>query len=73
MALCDEQIAERLRSYTPPAQRGREEVAIPKYAKLVGSAAEGAIRAEGGSSRRMPPAGRADSHCGAPGSNQGRM
>jgi dihydroxy-acid dehydratase len=42
VALSDEQIAERLRSYTPPAN-GRVEVAIEKYAKLVGSAAEGAV------------------------------
>ena len=44
VALSDEQIAERLlRAYTPPAHTSREEVAIAKYAKLVGSAAEGAI------------------------------
>jgi len=44
VALSDEQLAERLlRAYTPPARTGREEVAIAKYAKLVGSAAEGAI------------------------------
>ena len=44
VALSDEQIAERLlRAYTPPARTGREEVAIAKYAKLVGSAAEGAV------------------------------
>jgi dihydroxy-acid dehydratase len=44
VALTDEQIAERLRSYAPPARDGeRLEVAIAKYAKLVGSAAEGAI------------------------------
>jgi dihydroxy-acid dehydratase len=43
VALSDEQIAERLRAYTPPERAGREEVAIAKYAKLVGSAAEGAV------------------------------
>ena len=44
VALSDEQIAERLlRAYTPPARTGREEVVIAKYAKLVGSAAEGAV------------------------------
>ncbi len=45
--LSDEQIAERLRSYTPPADsnggRPPVEVAIQKYAKLVGSASEGAV------------------------------
>ncbi len=44
VALSDEQIAERLRAYAPPARDGeRLEVVIAKYAKLVGSAAEGAI------------------------------
>ena len=43
VALSDEQIAERLRAYTPLVRSGREEVAIAKYAKLVGSASEGAI------------------------------
>jgi dihydroxy-acid dehydratase len=44
VALPDEQIAERLRDYAPPARAGEHlEVAIQKYAKLVGSAAEGAI------------------------------
>jgi dihydroxy-acid dehydratase len=47
VALADEQIAERLRGYTPPSHDGRAdgrvEVAIRKYAKLVGSAAEGAV------------------------------
>ncbi len=43
VALTDEQIAERL-PYTPPARANeRVEVAIQKYAKLVGSAAEGAV------------------------------
>jgi len=44
VALTDEQIAARLRDYTP-ALRAEEhvEVAIRKYAKLVGSAAEGAV------------------------------
>jgi dihydroxy-acid dehydratase len=42
--LSDEQIAERLRSYTPPTHAdGQVEVAIQKYAKLVGSASEGAV------------------------------
>jgi dihydroxy-acid dehydratase len=44
VALSDEEIAERLRSHTPPARAGEHvEVAIQKYAKLVGSASEGAI------------------------------
>ncbi len=45
MALTDEQIAVRLAAYTPPDEMARPpvEVAIAKYAKLVGSAAEGAI------------------------------
>jgi dihydroxy-acid dehydratase len=44
VALSDEQIAERLASYTPPPRASeRIEVAIQKYAKLVGSAAQGAI------------------------------
>jgi dihydroxy-acid dehydratase len=43
VALTDEQIAERL-PYTPPARANEHiEVAIEKYAKLVGSAAEGAV------------------------------
>jgi dihydroxy-acid dehydratase len=42
VALSDAQIAERLAAYTPPPP-GPVEVAIAKYAKLVGSAAEGAI------------------------------
>jgi dihydroxy-acid dehydratase len=42
VGLTDEQLAARLAAYTPPA-RGPVEVAIAKYAKLVGSAAEGAI------------------------------
>jgi dihydroxy-acid dehydratase len=38
------EIEERLRSYEPPTHAGeRVEVAIAKYAKLVGSAAEGAV------------------------------
>ena len=42
--LTDEQIAERLRAYTPPVHAdGEVEVAIQKYAKLVGSASEGAV------------------------------
>jgi len=44
VALSDEQIAARLRDYAPPARaEGDIEVAIRKYAKLVGSAAEGAV------------------------------
>jgi dihydroxy-acid dehydratase len=44
VALSNEQIAERLRGYAPtPPQNGRVEVALGKYAKLVGSAAEGAL------------------------------
>ncbi len=44
VGLSDEQIAERLRSYTPPTRADeRVEVAIQKYAKLVGSASEGAV------------------------------
>jgi dihydroxy-acid dehydratase len=44
VALSDEQIAERLASYAPPSRAGEHiEVAIQKYAKLVGSAAQGAI------------------------------
>jgi dihydroxy-acid dehydratase len=44
VALSDEEIAERLVLYAPPARaHGSVEVAIEKYAKLVGSAAEGAI------------------------------
>ena len=42
VALSDEQIAARLAAYTPPAPQNVE-VAIQKYAKLVGSAAEGAV------------------------------
>jgi dihydroxy-acid dehydratase len=44
VSLSDEQIAERLAAYVP-ARRADEhvDVAIQKYAKLVGSAAEGAI------------------------------
>jgi dihydroxy-acid dehydratase len=41
--LSDEEIAERLRSYTLPARNAHVEVAIQKYAKLVGSASEGAV------------------------------
>jgi dihydroxy-acid dehydratase len=42
VALSERQIAERLAVYTPPPP-GPLEVAIAKYAKLVGSAAEGAV------------------------------
>jgi dihydroxy-acid dehydratase len=42
--LTDEQIAERLASYAQPARADEHvEVAIRKYARLVGSAAEGAV------------------------------
>jgi dihydroxy-acid dehydratase len=44
VALSDAEIAERLVLYAPPARAGEHiEVAIQKYAKLVGSAAQGAI------------------------------
>jgi len=44
VALTDAQIAERLKAYTPaPHAEQHVDVAIQKYAKLVGSAAEGAI------------------------------
>jgi dihydroxy-acid dehydratase len=44
VGLSDEQLAERLLSYTPPGRADEHvDVAIQKYAKLVGSAAEGAI------------------------------
>jgi dihydroxy-acid dehydratase len=44
VALSDAEIAQRLRAYVPPDRSGEHvEVAIQKYAKLVGSAAEGAI------------------------------
>jgi len=44
VALSEEEIAERLRAYEPaPRAEEHVDVAIRKYAKLVGSAAEGAI------------------------------
>ncbi len=44
VALSEAQIAERLRAYTPaPRADEHVDVAIQKYAKLVGSAAEGAV------------------------------
>jgi dihydroxy-acid dehydratase len=44
MALSDEQIAQRLSAYTPGARADEHvDVAIQKYAKLVGSAADGAV------------------------------
>jgi dihydroxy-acid dehydratase len=44
VALSDEQIAERLSAYTPAARADEHvDVAIQKYAKLVGSAADGAV------------------------------
>jgi dihydroxy-acid dehydratase len=44
VALSDEQIEQRVGAYAPAARaNGHLEVAISKYAKLVGSAAEGAI------------------------------
>ena len=44
VALDDQRIAERIASYERPARAdGHVDVAIRKYAKLVGSAAEGAV------------------------------
>ncbi len=44
VALSDDEIAERLAAYTPPPRADEHvDVAIQKYAKLVGSAAEGAV------------------------------
>ena len=44
VALSDAELAQRLSGYAPPQHDGeRVEVAIQKYAKLVGSAAQGAI------------------------------
>jgi dihydroxy-acid dehydratase len=44
VALSDDEIAARLRDYAPPTRADEDvEVAIRKYAKLVGSAAEGAL------------------------------
>ena len=44
VSLSEAQIAERLRAYTPgPRADEHVDVAIQKYAKLVGSAAEGAV------------------------------
>ncbi|MFZ1926639.1 MAG: hypothetical protein WAU42_10915 [Solirubrobacteraceae bacterium] len=44
VTLTDEQIAERLSAYIqPPRADEHIDVAIRKYAKLVGSAAEGAV------------------------------
>jgi dihydroxy-acid dehydratase len=44
VALSEEELAQRLAGYAPPQRVGdRVEVAIRKYAKLVGSAAEGAV------------------------------
>jgi dihydroxy-acid dehydratase len=44
VALPDAEIAARVSAYEPPARAGEHvEIAIQKYAKLVGSAAEGAI------------------------------
>ena len=43
VALPDQDIATRARAYAQPPRDGRVEVAIEKYAKLVGSASEGAI------------------------------
>jgi dihydroxy-acid dehydratase len=42
VALSDEEIAERVASYQPPPQEQRN-VALAKYARLVSSAAEGAV------------------------------
>jgi dihydroxy-acid dehydratase len=43
VALSEQEIQARLSEYQPPAGDGQLEIAIAKYAKLVGSAAEGAI------------------------------
>ena len=43
VALPERELADRLSAYSPPAHEDHLEVAIAKYAKLVGSAAEGAI------------------------------
>jgi dihydroxy-acid dehydratase len=44
VALSDDELAERLSAYSPPQpERDHLEIAIRKYAKLVGSAAEGAV------------------------------
>jgi dihydroxy-acid dehydratase len=44
VALSEEQLRERVRSYSPPPRTDEHvDVAIQKYARLVGSAAEGAI------------------------------
>jgi dihydroxy-acid dehydratase len=44
VALSDQEIEQRLLHYAPPARpAGSIEIAIEKYAKLVGSAAEGAV------------------------------
>jgi dihydroxy-acid dehydratase len=44
VALSAQEIVERTSSYEqPPRANGHVEVAIQKYAKLVGSAAEGAV------------------------------
>jgi dihydroxy-acid dehydratase len=43
VALTPDEIAGRLGAYRPPAHNGQIDVAIRKYAKLVGSAAEGAV------------------------------
>jgi dihydroxyacid dehydratase/phosphogluconate dehydratase len=44
MSLSEAEIAERLQAYArAPRPDGHVEVAIQKYAKLVGSAAEGAV------------------------------
>jgi dihydroxy-acid dehydratase len=44
VGLSEQEIAARLRSYQPPQRRnGRVEVALGKYARLVGSAADGAL------------------------------
>jgi dihydroxy-acid dehydratase len=41
--LSDEEITARLQDYAPPARDGRLDVVLAKYARLVGSAAEGAV------------------------------
>jgi dihydroxy-acid dehydratase len=44
VALSEQEISERVRAYEPPPRANEHvDVAIQKYAKLVGSAAEGAV------------------------------
>jgi dihydroxy-acid dehydratase len=43
VSLSEQELAERLAAYSPPPSHAHIEVAIQKYARLVGSAAQGAI------------------------------